>query len=438
MKYEKISGWGNLENILCNSYQFEDEKNLQDIYKNKKIIIRGNGRSYGDSAIQKNGTISSLKHNNIIFFDKRSGLIKVQSGIILKDLLKFIIPKGWFIPVSPGTKYVTLGGMIASNVHGKNQHVDGCFINYVKSITLILPNKKKLHISKNQNKTFFLATCGGMGLTGFISEIEFKLIKINNSKIEQQKIFFRNLSELIHVIKLSKKKYLVAWIDCFSLTKSKINSILYIGDHSKKKISNLNKFKFKKEININKFILRFFSFFLNPFFIKYFNLIKFSFENNLKKKTLEDINSFFYPLDYIRNWNELYGKNGFVQYQFVIPYESAEKEIKNILFILQRENLTPYLGVLKNMKKDKGLISFSLNGISLALDIPMKPNLKRVMNKLNKIVVSNNGKIYLAKDNFLDQKNFRKMYKESKIFLKIRKKYKLFKMSSKQSQRIEI
>ena len=107
-----------------------------------------------DSAIQKNGTISSLKHNNIIFFDKTSGLIKVQSGIILKDLLKFIIPKGWFIPVSPGTKYVTLGGMIASNVHGKNQHVDGCFINYVKSITLILPNKKN-YIFQNQNKTFF-------------------------------------------------------------------------------------------------------------------------------------------------------------------------------------------------------------------------------------------------------------------------------------------
>ena len=129
MKYEKISGWGNLENVFCNVYQFENEKNLKNLYKKNKIIIRGNGRSYGDSAIQKNTTISSLRHNNIISFDEKLGLIKVQSGLILKDLLEFIIPKGWFVPVSPGTKYVTLGGMIASNVYGKNQHLDGCFIN---------------------------------------------------------------------------------------------------------------------------------------------------------------------------------------------------------------------------------------------------------------------------------------------------------------------
>ena len=136
--------------------------------------------------------------------------------------------------------------------------------------------------------------------------------------------------------------------------------------------------------------------------------------------------------------NKLYGKRGFVQYQFVIPYVNAEEGIKNILSILQKENLTPYLAVLKNMKKDKGLLSFSLNGISLALDIPMKPHLKRVINELNKIVVLNKGKIYLAKDNFLDKKNFRKMYENSKLFLKIRKKNKLFKMSSKQSQRIKV
>ena len=118
------------------------KKNLENIFKSNKFIIRGNGRSYGDSAIQPKGTVSNLKHNNIIFFDKKKGSIKVQSGITLKDLLSFIIPKGWFVPVSPGTKYVTLGGMIASNVHGKNQHNDGCFINYVKSILIILPNKK--------------------------------------------------------------------------------------------------------------------------------------------------------------------------------------------------------------------------------------------------------------------------------------------------------
>ena len=438
MKYEKISGWGNIENVLCKSYQFKNEKNLRNIFKNNKFIIRGNGRSYGDSAIQPKGTISNLKQNNIIFFDKKNGSIRVQSGITLKDLLSFIIPKGWFIPVSPGTKYVTLGGMIASNVHGKNQHNDGCFINYVKSILLILPNKRKLKLSSKKNKKMFLATCGGMGLTGYISEIEFKLIKIYNNDIEQQKFFFKDLRELIIAIKKSKMKYSVAWIDCFSLTRTNLNSILYVGNHSKKKIINTYKFQFKNEIKVNKFIMKFISFFLNSFFVKCFNLIKFKYEKNTKKKTLENINSFFYPLDYIKNWNELYGKNGFAQYQFVLPYLNAEKEIKNILSILISENLTPYLAVLKNMKKDKGLISFSLDGISLALDIPMKPNLKRVINRLDKIVISKNGKIYLAKDNFLNKQNFRKMYKDSKTFLKIRKKYSLNKLSSNQSQRIGV
>ena len=158
---------------------------------------------------------------------------------------------------------------------------------------------------------------------------------------------------MISAIKSSKKKYSVAWIDCFSQTKNNLNSILYVGDHSKKKVFNFYKFKFKKEININKFILRFIGLFLNSLFVKYFNSMKFALERNSNKKTLEDINSFFYPLDYIKNWNEIYGKNGFVQYQFVIPYLNAEKEIKNILFILRKENLTPYLAVLKNMKKDK-------------------------------------------------------------------------------------
>ena len=293
MKHEKISGWGNLENVTCRIFNLKEEKNFKDTYKNNNIIIRGNGRSYRDSAIQKKGTVRTLNYKKIVYFNKNMGVIRVQSGIILKDLLKFIIPKGWFIPVSPGTKYVTLGGMIASNVHGKNQHKDGCIINYVKSISLILPNERKLQISKKKNKQLFLATFGGMGLTGFVSEIEFKLIKINSNKIEQQKFFFKDLGKLINTIKKSKKKYSVAWIDCFSQTKNNLNSILYVGDHSKKKNSNFYKFKFKKEIIINKFVLRFFGFFLNSLIIRFFNFLKYNVEKNKKKKYFRRYKFFF-------------------------------------------------------------------------------------------------------------------------------------------------
>ena len=176
-----ISGWGCNPNVFCN---VKYPKNLNSLKRliDKKCIARGNGRSYGDSSLQPNLTIDMKNFNKFYYFDDINGLVKVQSGLILNDLLKIIVPKGWFVPVSPGTKFVTIGGMVASNVHGKNHHKVGGFINYVKSLTIINEHKKIITCSEKNNKILFKSTFGGMGLTGVIIDITFKLKKILNKQ----------------------------------------------------------------------------------------------------------------------------------------------------------------------------------------------------------------------------------------------------------------
>ena len=259
MNKNLISGWGNNKSFSCNIAIPNSINAIQTIIKDKKkIIARGLGRSYGDSSIQKNCVVELRNFNKIISFNKKNGTVKVQAGISLKCLLEKIIPNGWFVPVSPGTKYVTLGGMVASNVHGKNQHLDGCLINHILSIKL-LHKDKIIKITKSYNKDLFYATCGGMGLTGIILEVKIKLIKIKSNRILQKNIFFNDLKNLIKTITKEKDFYSVAWLDCFSLKKDshKINSILYLGQHEKK-IKLLANFKFSKQIKIYSIFIFFF------------------------------------------------------------------------------------------------------------------------------------------------------------------------------------
>jgi decaprenylphospho-beta-D-ribofuranose 2-oxidase len=433
-----ISGWGNNKTVLSNVITPKSIIEIKNLIKNKKkLITRGLGRSYGDSSIQANCVVELKNFDKIISFNKKDGIVKAQAGISLKCLLEKIIANGWFVPVSPGTKYVTLGGMVASNVHGKNQHLDGCLINHILSIKL-LHKDKIIKITKSNNSDLFYTTCGGMGLTGTIIEVEIKLYRVTSSKINQNSYFFDDLKSLIYKIRQCKDSYSVAWIDVFSLKQKKINSILYTGNHSSLK-ENLSIFKFKREKKIISWIVLILQNILNSFSIKIFNTLKFYSEKLILKKNIScGINTFFYPLDHIINWNEFYGKKGFAQYQFVLPYKNCEKKIIQILSILIKTGHTPYLAVLKNMKKDKGVISFSKNGISLALDIPESYLLKKIIQRLDKIILHANGKIYLAKDSYLDKKTFQKMYSGYKKLKLIRKKYNLVNFQSLQSKRLGI
>ena len=426
---KQISGWGRYP--LSNSNIIRP-KNIQECRNtlNKILIPRGMGRSYGDSAI--NNTVLETNYlDNLLNLNEANGILTCSSGISLNDILNFIVPKGWFIPVSPGTSYATIGGAIASDVHGKNHHHSGTLGKYVLSIKLMLGNGEVVEINQNYLSDLFYATCGGMGLTGLILEASLKLLPIKSSKINQTKIRSRSLEETCDIFKENEKStYSVAWLDCLGNESSKGKGIIILGEHDKN--SDLKLIK-NKNFNIG---INFPSFFINKFFISIFNKINHASCNNNSKKV--DLFSYFYPLDKITNWNRLYGKKGFIQYQFVIPADNAVKNIKLILKKFTKLEMYPILSVLKKFgKQNKNLLSFPMLGYTLALDFKYSNDISKKINQVDEIIADMGGKIYLTKDALMSEKIFKKTYKKWEEFETIREKYgALNKFQSYQSIRL--
>lgn len=422
-KLDTFSGWGNFPKSQS-SIHFPEAPNFY-IPKSKKALARGCGRSYGDAALNKeNYLILMSQLNRVLDFDFKFGILRAQSGCTLEELIKFLVPKGWFLPVTPGTQYVTLGGCLAADVHGKNHHWDGCFSNFVLSFTLILADGSIVYCSRNENCDLFFATIGGMGLTGVILEITLQLLKIPSAYITVKYEASLNLEETLEKLLHSKQedKYSVAWVDCLS----KGRSIIMNGHHATReeiplKISNLFEIKRKSKKNIPCY---FPSWVLNKQCIKIFNKL-FYFLNKNKNHQIVDFENFFYPLDAILNWNRLYGKKGFFQYQCVIPFLNGGVVLKKILNELNRANQTPFLAVLKKMgQKNEAPLSFPIEGFTLALDIPFKnEEIFNVLDRIDQMVLENEGKIYLAKDARAQHKIIKKMYPKFEDWLKIKLKY---------------
>ena len=440
-KLIEISGWGRSIREKCNLVEF-NSSNLKNIFKEKKLIARGMGRSYGDSSIQRKQTINMVNHRQIIFFDKTKGILTVESGITIKDVINKIIPQGFFLPVTPGSKFVTIGGMVASNVHGKNHHIDGGFSNFIISFVLLSNNGKKKICSLSKNKDLFLATIGGMGLTGIILEVTFSLLKIETNFISQNIICAGDLRQTMKFFsENSNIKYTVAWIDCLARNKKLGRSIIFLGEHltsEQLKKSSSNYAYSENDGNLLSIPFQMPSFILNNFTIRIFN---FFYYHILKKKSssIVSIDKFFYPLDKIKNWNLIYGKKGFLQYQFVIPLNKSYEGITEILQILEKYKTYPFLTVLKQFKKkDIGILSFPIKGYTLALDFPITDKIYEVLNKLDDLLIKYKGRIYLTKDSRIPSSKFHLMYKkEIKKFLN-NKYMKNRKFNSHQSERLGI
>lgn len=418
MAKEKLSGWANYPQKICRIEIPETLENLDT--KNKRLIIRGMGRSYGDSSFLGEKTILFENLRKIISYDKKKGIIETQGGLSVSDLLKEIIPDGWFLPVSPGTKFVTIGGMVASDVHGKNHHLDGSFGNHIISLKIQTGENKIIECSNNKNSNLFWSTIGGMGLTGAIISVVFKLKSIKTYEINQKIIPANNLKEIMNLFeKFKDSTYTVAWIDCLSKGKNIGRSILIVGEHSKRDIS-------KKKYNPKPiFNLSFFppSLIMNVFFMRIFNFFYF-YKNKFSYKKFIDGDSYFYPLDKILNWNKFYGKKGFIQYQFVIPSENSYAALSLILEKISSSKNGSFLSVLKKFKEgNSGLLSFPIEGYTLALDFPIKKNTFNLLEELDEVVIRFKGRVYLAKDSRLSPNNFEKMYNNINEFNEIRKLY---------------
>lgn len=429
----KLSGWGRYPVIESDSLPFSNIEKLKSHVRNKiSLIPYGNGRSYGDSALSKKH-LKMQQLNRILDFDPSTGLLICEAGVLLSDIIKTFLPRGWFPKVTPGTKLITVGGAIASDVHGKNHHIEGCFSQCVKSFDLLLTNGNAITCSRDENAEWFHATCAGMGLTGVILKASIHLKAVESQWINQTTIKTQNLEDTFQAFEIhAAKPYSVAWIDCLGKGETLGRSLLMLGDFSDD--GDLN-YSPKSKINLP---FNFPWWALNKFTVKLFNNFYYHRITKPISQKKVGIDSFFYPLDTIENWNRIYGSNGFTQFQFILPKEQSLQGLKEILEKISNAGMGSFLAVLKLYgPSNDNWLSFPMKGYSLALDFKMQPKLIPFIDELCNIVVAYDGRIYLAKDALIKKETFEQGYPKLNKFRQFRRKYTLNKhFNSLQSDRL--
>lgn len=393
--------WGN--NIKTFPKIFYPEKNLDvlRIFKKKNnFVIQGNRRSYGDVCLNNKNVLSTRKMDKIIHFDHKKGIVKIEAGVLLKDLLELIIPHGWFIPTTPGTKYVTIGGMIANNIHGKNTKKN-CIKHYIKKIKLLKINKKIITCSSIKNKKIFDLTVGGFGLTGLIISAEIKLKKISSEIINQKIVEFKNYSEFYSIYeKNDYHEYAVSWIENFD--KNKLKGLHFFGNHSKIKKKTKIKFKEKK---INFFQLLVLKIFLKNYYLSKIMNFVFKYYKKFFYQKNSNINDFFYPQDHILDWNKAYGPNGFFQIQFIVKKENFQKLFNDFSLYFKKKMIYSCFIVVKKLREKGKFLNYSGDGYSISFDFPINKNFKITKIHLNHMIKKYNLKINLSKDLITEKNN---------------------------------
>ncbi|MBP9709313.1 MAG: FAD-binding oxidoreductase, partial [Oligoflexales bacterium] len=380
----------------------------------KKVIGYGSGRSYGDSCLNSKGLLLSSKNlNHFLNFDSETGILECESGVQIAEIIKVFGPRGFFPMVTPGTKFVTIAGAIANDVHGKNHHRAGCFGNHVLSFKLLRSDGKIYNCSEKENNALFAATIGGMGLTGLIVSATMQLKKIPSLEIRQSTKIFNNLEQYFELSESIEQdfEYSVAWLDCLARGQSFGRGVLLCGEHSRQEESSI-----KRIINISpKFNMPFEApkVVLNPLFMKLFNNIYFQLNANISaREKIVGYNTFFYPLDFLANWNRLYGKEGFFQLQFCVDKKHKSVFVE-ILKEISESGFGSFLAVLKTFgdRSSPGMLSFPRGGYTLALDFPSYSGRSaKFVRHLMKIISEVGGRIYPAKDALMDSETFHAGY----------------------------
>lgn len=400
-----LAGWGNYPSFPTELLEPRAPEAVSKLVAERSgLIARGNGRAYGDAAIGQHFTVLSTGLNRMRSFDPQTRLLTVESGVLLADILDVFVPRGYFPKVVPGTKLVTIGGAIAADVHGKNHHRDGGFGDNLESLRLVLPNGETVTCSRSQNTELFAATIGGMGLTGVILEATIPLRRIETGWLLQQTKVAKDLDSAIAALESSESAtYSVAWIDCLARGASLGRSLIYSAEHAtpdQKQTLRPDLAPFPAARHIGPTVPPVFpSWALNRASVRAFNELYFRRgASRAGTQSLVDWNSYFFPLDAIAQWNRIYGRKGFVQYQCVIPVAQARIVLAEIMDRVSRRGSASFLAVLKLLGGSNGAISFPLRGYTLAMDFPMTETLLAFLDGLDELVVNAGGRIYLAKD----------------------------------------
>jgi FAD/FMN-containing dehydrogenase len=418
----KLSNWGNFPKPNVKLVEFEDIDTLRKILaQNENVIARGNGRSYGDQSLGST-VISTLNYNKFLAFDTEAGVIQCQSGVVLSDMLDVVVPKGWFLAVTPGTKLISVGGAIAADVHGKSQHHAGNFSDHLLEIELMLADGRIVTCSKEEDADLFWTTCGGMGLTGVILSAKMQLIPVETAYFRQQSIKAHNLTELMDLFEESESwPYSVAWIDCMTRGKNMGRGVLMRGDHAH--LDDLATdaqrqaplaLEPKRNLNVP---FNFPGFALNSLSMRVFNSLYFHKQFKDRVEAVVDYNTFFYPLDVIANWNRVYGTRGFTQYQFILPKKVSREGMHDILKRITDRGIVSFLAVLKLYGHQHGYLPFAMEGYALALDFPIVDGLFEFLDELDQIVLGYGGRLYLTKDVRMSREMFMQSYPNAEKFI---------------------
>jgi decaprenylphospho-beta-D-ribofuranose 2-oxidase len=420
----RLSGWGRFPVHDAVVFSPRDEKALIERVRSGVAIARGNGRAYGDSAVSRQNTVHMRHFDRMIAFDRERGQLTAESGVLLADIIRAFLPIGWFPAVTPGTKFVTLGGMIAADVHGKNHHKDGGFGNFVDWVDLVDHTGTVRRCSRQENSDLFDWTVGGMGLTGIILRAAIRLRQVETAWIKQTILPARDLDHSIDLFEqVQEATYSAAWIDCLSPGKELGRSLIMLGEHAA--VSDLTGSKRKAPLDAGHRLKKsvpfdFPAWSLNRFTVGAFNAVYYWNGRRKQGEALVDWDTYFYPLDSILGWNRIYGRHGFAQYQCVLPLEQSRAGFRALLDVISRSGAGSFLGVLKRLGAQKSRFSFPMEGYTLALDFPVNKRMLALMDSLDRITLAHGGRFYLAKDSRMTADTLRQSDNRAQEFAQMR------------------
>ncbi|MGY8662017.1 FAD-binding oxidoreductase [Bradyrhizobium sp. UFLA05-109] len=386
-------------------------------------VARGNGRAYGDAGIGVSQTLAMTAFDRIRSFDPATGRIRLEAGVLLSDLIDTFGPRGFLPYVVPGTRFVSVGGAIAADVHGKNHHCEGGFGRYVDSIQLATGAGETIEVSREENPDVFLATIGGMGLTGVILEATLRLRPVETGWIRERVISTSDLHAAMRALDAGDSAtYSVAWIDCVATGSSLGRSLIYLGEHARANEVPHGAEAFPRgqdpRLNVPIDLP---SMTLNRYSVRAFNELYYrTGARRAGGSHLVSIFPYFFPLDGVGAWNRIYGRRGFLQHQCVIPHEGALAVLGDILDRVSRRGDASFLAVLKKLGPSDGLMSFPMPGYTLALDFPVTGNILNFLDEIDRLVVAAGGRLYLAKDARQSRATFEAGYPALQRFKEIR------------------
>ena len=415
---QSVASWGRLTDLPHDVTYLNDLNNVPNVLSTKQPgLAFGMGRSYGDVCLNPGGILwNTTTLDRFIHFNDKTGILECESGVLLSSISKLLIPSGWNLPVTPGTQFITIGGAIANDIHGKNHHKHGTFGEHVLSLTLVRTNGEIIECGPQRRPEWFAATIGGVGLTGVIIKATLQLIKIPGPYLQTETIPFFNLNEFIELADTSESswEHTIAWIDGSS---KKYHRGLFMRAQPTTDTVDMPRSKYKLSIPftppfscMNRLTYR-------PFNTAYFNLKK------RHTRCITHHESVLYPLDHIHHWNRLYGPKGFFQYQSVVPKDASLYATQAMLDAIVQSGNSSFLSTIKTFSKYRsvGMMSFPMPGVTLALDIPNRGvKTIKLLQRLDKIVLESGGRIYLAKDARMPRDVFKAGYPRLDEFLTYR------------------